>query len=192
MSMSVQKRWEEFRFRIEQLPEKAQTALAVFGCQRAGRFYFKFCQDNGCRDSTIVAEVIELGWRALLGNFTRVNIELRGRLETAARELEGGDALSTAAQEACFPCMVLLEILGGETGAKQVIRIINFLRDIIDMLAQEDRSFNKDTNDLDREVLQSPLMIDELEHLHSALDLLNENREFSHAQISDLMALAKD
>jgi uncharacterized protein YjaG (DUF416 family) len=178
MSATVESRWQEFRPRIESLSAEKQDILAIFSCARSARYYRKFCEWNPCHDPTVVPEILDSAWTSITvgrSDFKRLIPQLNERLKKTAIKLQEFDAtLATAAQEACFACQVLLEILSGKRGAAQTMRVLNFTRDITDMIVQDQNGVAAEAKMLEDAILHNQTMVRELEYHDSALSILTK------------------
>ena len=137
-------------------------------------------------------EVVELGWSTVITpSRNKTFPELHDRLRRMTQELSAVDETGvdgTAAQEACFACLVLLETIEGKSDVNQVMRVVNFLRDITDMVVQADKEFASDDATLDEEILKHPKMVEELKLITGVLNILHGT--LSSEIVEELKSLA--
>ena len=172
MKTTVEAKWREFEQAVQDLTPAKRTAFATFVASRAARYYLEYCGNRGCPDPKLTSDLLEMAWRvAEVGGTKGDPTAFRNRLEAVAEQLDSSaDSSGAAAQEACFACIVLCEILAGENDAKQTMRVVSFLRDITDMIVQDRAALDANTDQLEADILCHSLMTDELAKVSRALD----------------------
>jgi hypothetical protein len=122
----------------------------------------------------LLQEVVASGWESLITNVIASSDQLASRLRTALEELESKDDEAAIAQEACFGALVLLELLS-DPRPEQAIRIMNFLRDIVDLRVSLDFHLDPNAEDFESQILASELMRNEHDSLEGALETITSH-----------------
>jgi hypothetical protein len=174
MTSTVKGTWDHILLRLELLDAERLVVLATFSASRSARFCSRYWKEKELSRPDALMNLLSSAWEAISDN--RYILDLRDvgtALRLQAEMLDQDDLLATAAQEACFAGLVMVEILSGIGGPSQTMRVISFTRDIVDMLAQED--LKVDGAQLEQAVLTHPLMVEELSKHRAVIDLLEKS-----------------
>jgi len=173
--VKVETEWQQFERPLRRLDQKKQFAFATFSCSRAVKYYTQYCANDNCADPGLADEVLQSAWRFLESSKAEGQPEqLRKRLAKVSDGLADSEtSLGIAAQEACFACMVLLEMLSGDLSTAHAMRVCGFVRDITDMLVQEQPDFGHVEEELETSILEHALMATELRLHQRALEIVS-------------------
>lgn len=185
--MTVEQRWKAIEGDTVGLSAPQLSVLAAASAQRCAKRFADLCARRTCEDPSLCDEVVESAWNLITShNVSPALNSFRTRLEKQAVALEAdADPMAAAGAEACYACMVLIEIVQQESTRDQVNRIVRLVRDITDLEVQESGDF-QDSNNLEQSILEHPIMKNELKIFERLLKALRIN-----ASIEEIRALAR-
>ena len=159
---------------VSKLSREARVAFMLSIAERLAPNHAAFVRHHGWGDSTALHAALELGWRWLAGErvdaaAVRALIE---RCEAVTPDTEDFESeFVSAALDAAIVCRLVLEMVLEHDGAK-LVEAASLARDSVDLHVQELESLDPGDPQLERKILEHPLMQQELRRQREDLELL--------------------
>lgn len=178
---------------VVSLETHQQLALGAVCCERSLRNYYRFREEAKWGDPEPLTRALNVAWWACRGFRTESNVvqELLVACEKVAPHSEDFDSIYTsAAQDAVFAICSLLDFLLEEDSGR-IVNAARYATDTLDLIIQEQEDLDPQDPDLERKILEHPLMQRELLRQKRDLTEASQLRREDTVAYSNLRARAQ-
>lgn len=165
---------EKLRTFLGALPQWKRIAFMASCCERMLPNYRSFNSETGYGNPKILSDALTIIWDCIESDKVRSDIaDIVVECEQQAPDTEDfGSIYTSAALDAANAIAVTLEALGDAT-EDRAIEVAALARDTVDLYVQQVEGLDPNGPDLEREILESRYMQDELRSQAQSLEMLS-------------------
>ena len=185
---TVAGKWNSLESPIKGLSSNQLILLADFSCSTVLPFYEKYGSSLNGLELSLVRRFLLACWQyPFRGHADNFHL-FRAQLQSESELLQDKHS-ATEAQEACFACMVLSEMILDGASTAQCMRVFRFVSGIIDLRVQERLNLPAGRN-VEEAILADHEMQDEFDRHQSAIQKVIE-MPVSETLVRTLQGLAR-
>lgn len=165
----------KLRQTLHSLPSWKRVVFMVSCCERMLPNYQSFSSEAGYGNANLLREALDRAWDWIEGGRLPNNMAtLIAECEQQAPDTSEFDSIYTsAALDAANSIAETLEALG-EATEDQAIEVASLARDTVDLFVQQQQDLDPNSPGLEKEIIESRLMQDELRHQRQCLEELKD------------------